>query len=107
MDDRNVSAKLSPRPELSKPATTLTASAVEVRESVVGFKTLQSRIVGLPCGDGKWSVAGTLIVCADDEDHRQQVAIPWWTRICLDLPQAAAALDPPSLHPSTPWSDAT
>ncbi len=61
---------------LAIPRTTLTVSGnIEAHESVVGFKTVQSRIVQLPFDEGKWVAAGTLIARVDDSDYRQQVAI--------------------------------
>lgn len=61
---------------LSDPATTLTVSGnIEAHQSVVGFKTVQSRIVELPFDEGKSVKAGALIARVDDADYRQQVAI--------------------------------
>ncbi|MFI5016000.1 MAG: HlyD family secretion protein, partial [Hyphomicrobiales bacterium] len=44
-------------------------------QSVLGFKTVQSRVVELPFDEGQWVKAGTLIARLDDGDYRQQVAI--------------------------------
>jgi len=61
---------------LSKPPVALIVSGnIEAHESVLGFKTVQSRIVELPFDEGKWVKAGTLIARVDDADYRQQVAI--------------------------------
>ncbi len=61
---------------LSIPRTSLTVSGnIEAHESVVGFKTVQSRIVELPFDEGQWLAAGTLIARVDDSDYRQQVVI--------------------------------
>lgn len=61
---------------LTPPPTTLTVSGnIEAHESVVGFKTVQSRIVELPFDEGASVKAGTLIARVDDTDYRQQVAI--------------------------------
>ena len=48
---------------------------IEAHQSVLGFKTVQSRIVELPFDEGQWVDAGTLIARLDDSDYRQQVAI--------------------------------
>ena len=42
---------------------------------MLGFKTVQSRIVELPFNEGQWVKAGTLIARVDDSDYRQQVSI--------------------------------
>ncbi|HVJ55359.1 MAG TPA: efflux RND transporter periplasmic adaptor subunit [Aliidongia sp.] len=61
---------------LSAPTTTLIVSGnIEAHESVVGFKTVQSRIVELPFDEGKSVKAGALIARVEDADYRQQVAI--------------------------------
>ena len=48
---------------------------IEAHQSVLGFKTVQSRIVELPFNEGQWVKAGTLLSRLDDSDYRQQVAI--------------------------------
>jgi HlyD family secretion protein len=48
---------------------------IEAHQSVLGFKTVQSRIVYLPFDEGQWVKAGTLLSRLDDSDYRQQVAI--------------------------------
>jgi len=48
---------------------------IEAHQSVLGFKTVQSRIVELPFDEGQWVDAGTLIARLDDSDYRQQAAI--------------------------------
>ncbi len=56
--------------------TSLTVSGnIEAHESVVGFKTVQSRIVALPFDEGQPVKAGTVIARVDDADYKQQVAI--------------------------------
>lgn len=58
------------------PAPTILVSGnIEAHQSVLGFKTVQSRIVELPFDEGQWVDAGTLIARLDDSDYRQQVAI--------------------------------
>jgi HlyD family secretion protein len=53
----------------------LVSGNIEAHQSVLGFKTVQSRIVELPFDEGQWVKAGTLIARVDDSDYRQQVAI--------------------------------
>jgi HlyD family secretion protein len=48
---------------------------IEAHQAVLGFKTVQSRIVELPFNEGQWVKAGTLIAKVDDSDYRQQVTI--------------------------------
>jgi len=57
-------------------APTITVSGnIEAHQSVLGFKTVQSRIVELPFDEGQLVDAGTLIARLDDSDYRQQVAV--------------------------------
>lgn len=53
----------------------LVSGNIEAHQSVLGFKTVQSRIVELPFDEGQWVEKGTLIARLDDSDYRQQVAI--------------------------------
>ena len=46
---------------------------VEAHESVLSFKTVQSRIVELPFDEGQSVKAGTLVARVDDADYAQQV----------------------------------
>jgi HlyD family secretion protein len=55
--------------------TILVSGNIEAHQSVLGFKTVQSRIVELPFNEGQWVKAGTLIARLDDADYRQQVVI--------------------------------
>jgi HlyD family secretion protein len=55
--------------------TLLVSGNIEAHESVLSFKTVQSRIVELPFDEGQWVKAGTVIARLDDADYRQQVAI--------------------------------
>ncbi len=48
---------------------------IEAHESVVSFKTVQSRIVELPFDEGAEVKAGTVLARVDDADYRQQVEI--------------------------------
>jgi HlyD family secretion protein len=47
---------------------------IEAHESVLSFKTVQSRIVELPFDEGKWVDAETILARVEDADYRQQVA---------------------------------
>ncbi len=60
-----------------RPTTnTLVASGnIEAHESVLSFKTVQSRIVELPFDEGQWVKVGTLLARLEDHDYRQQVAV--------------------------------
>lgn len=58
------------------PSSTLVLSGnIEAHESVLSFKSVQSRIVALPFDEGQWVKKGTLIARVDDADYRQQVVI--------------------------------
>ncbi len=57
------------------PPTILVSGNIEAHESVLGFKTVQSRIVELPFDEGQWVKAGTVLARLDDSDYRQQVVI--------------------------------
>lgn len=61
---------------LRRPAATLLVSGnIEAHESVLGFKTVQSRIVELPFNEGALVKAGTAVARVDDSDYRKQVDI--------------------------------
>ena len=53
----------------------LLSGNIEAHESVLSFKTVQSRIVELPFNEGQWVSAGTVLAVVDSADYRQQVAI--------------------------------
>ena len=77
----------------SPPSDSLLVSGdIEAHESLLSFKTVQSRIVLLPFDEGATVKQGTVLARADDADYRQEVAI------------AAAALEvqiaPVRLHPA-------
>ena len=55
--------------------TIVVSGNIEAHQAVLGFKTVQSRIVELPFNEGQWVKAGTLIAKVDDSDYRQQVTI--------------------------------
>lgn len=48
---------------------------IEAHESVLSFKTVQSRIVQLPFDEGKWIKQGTVVAVVDNKDLQQQVSI--------------------------------
>ncbi len=48
---------------------------IEAHESLLSFKTVQSRIVELPFDEGATVKAGILLARVDDADYRQEVAI--------------------------------
>jgi HlyD family secretion protein len=48
---------------------------IEAHESVVSFKTVQSRIVELPFDEGQWVKTGTVLARVDSSDYAQQVTI--------------------------------
>lgn len=53
----------------------LLSGNIEAHESVLGFKTVQSRVVELPFDEGQWVEAGTLLARLDASDYQQQVTI--------------------------------
>jgi HlyD family secretion protein len=67
----------------SPPSDTLLVSGdIEAHESLLSFKTVQSRIVLLPFDEGATVKASTVLARVDDADYRQQVAI---TQAALDV----------------------
>ncbi|HUN95776.1 MAG TPA: efflux RND transporter periplasmic adaptor subunit [Bradyrhizobium sp.] len=69
-------------------ATILVSGNIEAHQSVLGFKTVQSRIVELPFDEGQWVDQGTLIARLDDSDYRQQVVI---NQAALDMQERQLA----------------
>lgn len=55
--------------------TLVLSGNIEAHESVLSFKTVQSRIVLLPFNEGQWVKQGTILARVDDADYAQQVAI--------------------------------
>ncbi|MGA3230791.1 MAG: biotin/lipoyl-binding protein [Candidatus Binatus sp.] len=53
----------------------LVSGDIEAHESVLSFKTVQSRIVELPFDEGQWVKAGTLLARLEDRDYQQQVVV--------------------------------
>ncbi|SRR5579875_1855749 len=61
---------------LRHPAATLLVSGnIEAHESMLGFKTVQSRIVELPFDEGASVREGAVVARVDDSDYRKQVDI--------------------------------
>ena len=73
----------------------LVSGNIEAHESVVAFKSVQSRIVDLPFDEGQWVQAGTLLARLDASDYRQQVAID---QAALRMRRAALASAEQSLE---------
>jgi HlyD family secretion protein len=59
----------------SRNNTLVLSGNIEAHESLLSFKTVQSRIVQLPFAEGQWVTKGTLLAAVDDADYKQQVAI--------------------------------
>jgi len=53
----------------------LLSGNIEAHESVVAFKSVQSRVVDLPFDEGQWVETGTVLARLDAADYQQQVAI--------------------------------
>ncbi|RTL50136.1 MAG: HlyD family efflux transporter periplasmic adaptor subunit [Rhodocyclaceae bacterium] len=53
----------------------LLSGNIEAHESVLSFKTVQSRIVDLPFNEGQWVDKDTVLAVVDGTDYRQQLAI--------------------------------
>jgi HlyD family secretion protein len=53
----------------------LLSGNIEAHESVLSFKTVQSRIIDLPFNEGQWVSKGTVLAKVDAADYRQQVAM--------------------------------
>jgi HlyD family secretion protein len=62
-------------PARSADRVLLVSGNIEAHESVVAFKSVQSRIVELPFDEGQWVEAGTLLARLDAADYQQQVTI--------------------------------
>ena len=59
----------------SDPGYIVVSGNIEAHESVISFKTIQSRIVELPFDEGQTVKAGTVIARVDDSDYKQQIVI--------------------------------
>jgi HlyD family secretion protein len=56
-------------------ASLLVSGNIEAHESLVSFKTVQSRIVALPFDEGQWVAAGTELARLDDSDYQKQTEV--------------------------------
>jgi len=56
------------------PRVLMLSGNIEAHESVLSFKTVQSRLVELPFDEGQWVDTETILARVDDADYRQQVA---------------------------------
>lgn len=59
----------------SPPGMLLLSGNIEAHESVLSFKTVQSRITQLPFDEGQWVKKGTPLAVLDDTDYVQQITI--------------------------------
>jgi HlyD family secretion protein len=57
------------------PGDLLVSGDIEAHESLLSFKTVESRILLLPFDEGATVKIGTILARADDTDYRQEVAI--------------------------------
>ena len=55
--------------------TLVVSGNIETHESVLSFKTVQSRIEELPFDEGQSVKAGTLLARLENHDYQQQVAV--------------------------------
>lgn len=53
----------------------LLSGNIEAHESVLSFKTVQSRIIELPFNEGQWVAKGAVLAVVDAADYRQQMVI--------------------------------
>lgn len=56
-------------------STLVLSGNIEAHESVLSFKTVQSRLVLLPFNEGQWVRQGTVLARVDDADYAQQITI--------------------------------
>lgn len=66
--------RLHTREHAASQAVSLSGN-IEAHESVLSFKSVQSRIVELPFNEGQWVKRGAVVAVVDDTDYRQQIAI--------------------------------
>ncbi len=71
-------------------ANLLVSGNIEAHESVLSFKTVQSRVTELPFDEGQWVDEETILARVDDQDYRQQVAVAEAT-LRVEQRQVAAA----------------
>ncbi len=58
-----------------EPRFLIVSGNIEAHQSVVSFKTVQSRIIELPFNEGQWVKAGDLLARVESLDYAQQVKI--------------------------------
>lgn len=73
----------------------LLSGNIEAHESVLSFKTVQSRLIDLPFDEGQWVRKGTLLAAVDAADYRQQLAI---TQANLEVQQRQLESARQNLH---------
>ncbi len=59
----------------ASPNNLILSGNIEAHESVLSYKTVQSRIVELPFDEGQWVRKGTVLAVVDATDYQQQAAI--------------------------------
>ena len=73
----------------SDPGYIVVSGNIEAHESILSFKTVQSRIVDLPFDEGQNVKAGAVLARVDDSDYKEQVEIAQATlnaqRVQLDV----------------------
>lgn len=82
----------------------LVSGNIEAHESLVSFKTVQSRIVELPFDEGQWVDAGTLLARLDASDYRKQVEVNQ-AAVTMAEQQLAAAIEKVEVARATVLND--
>src|SRR5271170_1538077 len=82
----------------------LVSGNFEAHESLVSFKTVQSRIVELPFDEGKWVDAGTVLARLDATDYRKEVEVNQ-AAVAVAEEQLAAALEKVNVAQATIVND--
>jgi HlyD family secretion protein len=82
----------------------LVSGNIEAHESLVSFKTVQSRIVELPFDEGKWVDAGTVLARLDATDYRKEVEVNQ-AAVAVAEQQLAAALEKVNVAQATVLND--
>lgn len=82
----------------------LVSGNIEAHESLVSFKTVQSRIVELPFDEGQWVDAGTLLARLDATDYSKQVEVNQ-ANVTMAEQQLAAAIEKVSVARATVLND--
>lgn len=82
----------------------LVSGNIEAHESLVSFKTVQSRIVELPFDEGKWVDAGTVLARLDATDYRKEVEVNQ-AALAVAEQQLASALEKVNVAQATVVDD--